>query len=116
MRREENQLSELNERPRAAVCTFIAAQRYNESEMSRLFESFDYLDRGWDVRMLESQSLRSVFVWLLILTFVLGAGFALTAYQVFQLHRFNWLEAANLLLWGVMALRYSRLVYRRLRR
>jgi hypothetical protein len=55
-------------------------------EMSRLFESFEFLDRGWDVRVLESQSLRSIFLWLLPLVFVLGADTALMAYQIFHLH------------------------------
>jgi hypothetical protein len=41
--------------------------------MSRLFESFEFLDRGWDVRVLESQSLRSIFLWLLPLVFSVGA-------------------------------------------
>jgi hypothetical protein len=82
--------------------------------MSRLFESFEYLDRGWDVRVLESQSLRSIFIWLLILTFVLGADVAVTAYQIFHLHRFNWTEAANMALVGVLGFRYSRLIYRKI--
>ena len=82
--------------------------------MSRLFESFEYLDRGWDVRVLENQSVRSIFVWLLLLAFVLGMDVSLTVYQVFRLHHFDWSEALNMLLVGILAARYSRLVYRRL--
>jgi hypothetical protein len=41
--------------------------------MSRIFESFEFLDKGWDIRALENQSVRSVFLWLLPLLFVLGA-------------------------------------------
>jgi len=80
--------------------------------MSRLFESFEYLDRGWDVRMLERQSLRSVFVWIVILAFVLGMDVAVTAYQILRTHHLNWSEGTNMLLVGVLAFRYSRLVYR----
>ena len=84
--------------------------------MSRLFESFEYLDRGWDVRALDNQSLRSLFVWLLVLAFVLGADVAIAAYQALHSHRFDWMEGGNMLLVGVLTFRYSRLVYRRLSR
>ncbi|MGA9977681.1 MAG: hypothetical protein WBQ08_03405 [Candidatus Sulfotelmatobacter sp.] len=82
--------------------------------MSRLFESFEYLDRGWDVRMLENCSLRRLFVWLMLLAFVLGMDVAVTAFQVFRFDRLNWAEALNLLTVGILAFRYSRLIYRRL--
>jgi len=82
--------------------------------MSRLFESFEYLDRGWDVRVLENCSLRSVFVWLLMLTFLLGMDVAITVYVAFRYHRFNLGEALNMLAVGILAIRYSRLIYRRL--
>lgn len=84
--------------------------------MSRLFESFEYLDRGWDVRVLENQSLRSIFVSLLLLVFFLGTDVAVTAYNVFRFHRFDWFEGTYMLFVGILALRYSRLVYRRLSR
>jgi hypothetical protein len=83
-------------------------------EMSRLFESFEFLDRGWDVRVLESQSLRSIFLWLLPLVFVLGADTALMTYQIFHLHRLNWSMVFNLPVLTLLAVRYARLVYRRL--
>jgi hypothetical protein len=82
--------------------------------MSRLFESFEFLDRGWDVRVLESQSLRSIFLWLLPLVFVLGADTALMTYQIFHLHRLNWSMVFNLPVLTLLAVRYARLVYRRL--
>ena len=56
--------------------------------MSRLFESFDFLHRGWDVRLLEAQSLRSVFVALLLHLFMLGVLIGITIYTIFHLHRF----------------------------
>lgn len=84
--------------------------------MSRLFESFEFLDRGWDVRALESQPLRSIFLWLLPQVFSLGAITALMAYQIFRLHRLNWLMVLNLAGLTVPALRYARLIYRRLGR
>jgi hypothetical protein len=84
--------------------------------MSRLFESFEFLDRGWDVRVLESQPLRSIFLWLLPVVFSLGAITALMAYSIFRLHRFNWLMVLNLAVLAVPAVRYARLIYRRLGR
>jgi hypothetical protein len=82
--------------------------------MSRLFESFEYLDRGWDVRVLENSSLRSVFLWLLILAFVLGMDAVVVAYQVAHFHRFNWSEALNIFVGCLLAVQYSRAFYRRL--
>ena len=84
--------------------------------MSRLFESFEFLDRGWDVRVLESQSLRSIFLWLLPLVFSVGAMTALMAYQIFRLHRSHWSMALNLAVQTFLAFRYARLIYRRLGR
>jgi hypothetical protein len=40
--------------------------------MSSPFTSFEFLNRGWDVRLLEGQSLRTVFVVLLVDLFMLG--------------------------------------------
>ena len=84
--------------------------------MSRMFESFEFLDRGWDVRVLESQPLRSIFLWLLPLVFSLGAITALMAYQIFHLHRLNWSMVLNLPVNTLLAFRYARLIYRRLGR
>jgi hypothetical protein len=84
--------------------------------MSRLFESFEFLDRGWDVRALENQSLRSVFLWLLPLMFVIGADTAVMTYQIFHLHHFNWSLVFNLPVLGLIAFRYARVIYRRLGR
>jgi hypothetical protein len=84
--------------------------------MSRLFESVEFLDRGWDVRVLENQSLRSVFLCLLVLAFILGGGTALAAYQVFHFHRFNWSIAIDFAVVGFLTFRYARMIYRRLGR
>ena len=83
--------------------------------MSRLFESFEFLDRGWDVRALESQSLRSLFLLLLLLVFLLGAATGLTLYKVIHLHRFNWSSIFNFVVLALLALRYTRLIYWRLK-
>jgi len=84
--------------------------------MSRLFESFEFLDRGWDVRALESQSLRSIFLWLLPLVFVLGADTFVMIYQLFHAHHLNWSMTFNLPVVALLAFRYARLIYRRLGR
>lgn len=89
--------------------------RYNKHKMSRLFESFEFLDRGWDVRVLENQSLRSVFLCLLPLVFVLGADAAIMAYQIFH-HHLNWSLVFDLAVLTLLAFRYGRIIYRRLGR
>jgi hypothetical protein len=91
-----------------------AGQRYNVHEMSRLFESVEFLDRGWDARVLETQSLRAVFLWLLAIVFLLGADAAFITYQVFHLHRLDWSIVLNLATLGFIAFRYARIIYRRL--
>jgi hypothetical protein len=83
--------------------------------MSCLFESFEFLDRGWHVRALENQSLRSVFVWLQLLVFVLGAATGLTAYQVLHLHRFDWSVIIKFGAAAFLTFRYTRMIYRRLK-
>jgi len=82
--------------------------------MSRLFESFEFLDSGWDIRAPENQSIRAVFLWLLPLLFLLGADTAITAYSILQLHRLNWTIVFNLPIAGLLSFRYARLIYRRL--
>jgi hypothetical protein len=82
--------------------------------MSRLFESFEFLDRRWEARVLEGMSLRSVFVWLLASLLLLGVDFALTTYDFFHLHRVNWPLASNLAIFGLSAFRFARIIYRSL--
>ena len=82
--------------------------------MSHLFESFKFMDRGWDVRALENQSLRSMFVCLLLALFMLGMLTSMMIYDVFRLHRFNWSNAILFLVFILPAFRLSRLIYRRL--
>jgi len=84
--------------------------------MSRLFESFEFLDRGWDIRALENQSLRSVFLWLLPPLFLLGADTVIETYVIFHSHRLNWPIVFNLPVIGLLAFRYARIIYRRLPR
>jgi len=84
--------------------------------MSRLFESFEFLDRGSDIRALENQSLRSVFLWLLLLLFPLGADTVIEVYVIFHFHRLNWPIVFNLPAVGLLAFRYARIIYRRLPR
>jgi hypothetical protein len=84
--------------------------------MSRLFTSFEFLNRGWDVRLLESQSLRSLFIVLLADMFMLGMVTFMTIYDGFRLHRFEWSNAILFLLFILPAVRYSLLIYRRLGR
>ncbi len=84
--------------------------------MSRLFTSFEFLNRGWDVRLLEGQSLRSVFVVLLVDLFMLGMVTFMMIYEGFRLHRFDWSNALLFLVFILPAFRYSLLIYRRLGR
>lgn len=82
--------------------------------MSRLFESFEFINRGWDVRFLESQSLRRAFVMLLLDLFMLGMGTGITIYGIFRFHRFDWSFAAVSLVFLLSVFRYVPLIYRRL--
>ena len=82
--------------------------------MSRPFESFEFLNRGWDVRVLEGISLRKLFVFVLLDVFMLGAGTAMLIYNGFRFHQFDWLNALLFLTFVLPIVRYSRLVYRRL--
>jgi hypothetical protein len=82
--------------------------------MSRLFESFEFLDRGWDIRILEGHSTRTLVLALIPSLFMLGMLTSAMLYSVFRLHRFNWAMAMLLPLICISAIRYSRLIYRRL--
>jgi hypothetical protein len=85
-------------------------------KMNRPFASFEFLNRGWDIRVLESQSLRSTFVVLLLDMFMLGMVTFMMIYEGFRLHRFNWSNAILFLVFLLPAFRYSLLIYRRLGR
>jgi hypothetical protein len=84
--------------------------------MSRLFESFDFQNRSWDVRVLESLSLRSVFVCAVASLFLLGFVVAVVTYEIVRLHRFEWSNFIILPIVGLTTFRCARLVYRRLER
>jgi hypothetical protein len=84
--------------------------------MSRPLESFEFLNRGWDIRILETQSLRSVFVVLLLDLFMLGILISMTVYEAVRLHRFNWSTAFLFPVLILAVFRYAPLVYRRLGR
>jgi len=82
--------------------------------MSRLFESFELLDRRWESRIRESMSLRSIFVWLLASLFLVSVEAALTTYNFFHLHRVSWPIVLNMAVFGLIAFRYARIIYRSL--
>jgi Ni/Fe-hydrogenase subunit HybB-like protein len=84
--------------------------------MSRPLESFEFLNRVWDIRVLETQSLRSVFVFLLLGMFVLGMLSSMTIYQAVHLHRFDWTAAFLSPVFILAAFRYAPVLYRRLGR
>lgn len=83
-------------------------------KVSRLLQSFEFLNRGWDVRLLENQSLRSIFIFLLVNVFLLGALIFMFIYEAVHIHRFDWLSALLLIVLGAPAYRYSSLIFRRL--
>jgi hypothetical protein len=84
--------------------------------MSRPFASFEFLNRAWDVRFLETQSLRSAFVWLLLDVFMLGAVIFMLVYELFRQHRFDWTAAMLVIGFGLTTVRIAPLLYRRLSR
>jgi hypothetical protein len=81
-----------------------------------MFESFEYLNRGWDIRTLETQSLRSVFVGLLLALFMLGMLTSLTIYEAVRLRRINWSAVFLFPVFILAVFRYAPLLYRRLGR
>jgi len=82
--------------------------------MSRLFESFEFLDRGAESRIRESMSLRSIFFSLLASLLILGVEAALTTYEFFHLHRVSWPIVLNMAFFGLFAFRFARIIYRSL--
>jgi len=82
--------------------------------MSHPFESFEFLSRGWDIRLLEGLSLRKVFAFLLLDTFLLGALSFSMIYEGFRSHRVDWASAIIALTAALSVFRYTGVVYRRL--
>ena len=74
------------------------------------------LNQSRDVRLLEHNSLRSVYVWVLVLVFLFGANAALTMYQAFRFHRVGVPESVVLPLLGILILRLARIIYRQISR
>jgi hypothetical protein len=79
-----------------------------------LTESFSSNNR--DARLLEHNSPRKLFVWLLLLVFLFGANTGLTVYHTVRLHRFDWSDGTVLPLLGFLVLRLARTVYHQLAR
>lgn len=79
-----------------------------------LFESFHDLDRSWDERELEHQSLRSVFSLLLVMMFLLGVIVFMVVYRAVHLHRFEWSQILALAAIAIPCFRSARIIYRRL--
>lgn len=82
--------------------------------MSRLFESFEFLNRGWDVRVLEGQPPRTIFVFLLIDVFLLGAFTLMVIVNSVHMQRFEWGRGFLILTFILPVVRYSHLIWRRL--
>jgi hypothetical protein len=89
---------------------------YNDAQMSRPLESFEFLNRGWDIRILEQMSLRSLFVILLIDVFMLGMLGSVVIYGLVRFNRFEWSNVIVLLFFVLSVCRYSPIIYRRLER
>lgn len=80
-----------------------------------LFESFNTLGRSWDERVMEHQSLRSVFVWLALALLLLGGQITIIVYQIFH-HRFDWTNLPGVVALSLLCFFYSRAFYRKLGR
>ena len=78
------------------------------------FESNSSLARRQDERLLEHNSARALFIWLLVLLFLFGANASLTMYQAFRLHRFDAPSMLPLLVLGILVVRLARVIYRQL--
>jgi len=75
--------------------------------MSEMFRTFSD-------RVLEGQSLRSLFLWLLAIVFALGISVGTILYEALRQHRFNWSFLLSALMSGVVAFVYARILYSRL--
>ena len=82
--------------------------------MTPLFHSFEYLNRSRDERVLETQSVRAVFTWLVVTVFMLGAMSVMTIYEAVRLHRIDWTGIFLIVMFGGMALQNGSLIYRHL--
>ena len=72
------------------------------------------MNRGWDIRVLESRSLRSLFIVLLVDSFMLGMLAFMMVYEIVRRHRFDWSTAVLLPVFILSLVRYAPLIYRRL--
>jgi hypothetical protein len=77
---------------------------------------FDTIEKRWDERAMEGQSMRAVFLWLISCALVLGAGFGIVLYDLFHLQRLNWYGTLSFVATGLIFLRYGLAFYRRLGR
>jgi hypothetical protein len=82
----------------------------------RLLESFSSMNRTREDRLVEHNSPRKLFVWLLLIMLLLGGNATLTAYLAFRNHRFDWAESTVLPLLVVLAVPLFRAIYRQLGR
>ena len=77
---------------------------------------FESIDKSWDERAVEGQSLRRMFVWLLSWALILGAGIAMMLHAFVHSHRFDWYSAFSFAGLGLVFVLYARAFYRRLDR
>jgi hypothetical protein len=82
--------------------------------VSRPLESFDFMNRSWDVRLFEKQSPRSIFVLLLLDVFMLGVLTSMIVFDAVRFHRIDWSIALLLPVFVLPIIRYSPVIYRRL--
>ena len=81
-----------------------------------LFESLGLMNRTREDRLLEHNSPRSIFIWLLLLIFLLGANAGLALYSAVRLHRFVWAEVSALPMLVIIVGPLIRTIYRQLDR
>ena len=79
-----------------------------------MFESLEQSGRTWDERLMEGQSMRRVFLLLIVLAFALGARICVTLYKVVHLHRFDWEGELSFFVLALLFLRVGLAFYRRL--
>jgi len=72
------------------------------------------MNRGWDIRLFENLSARTVFLMLMIDVFVLGMICSMLLYDGVRLHRFELTNAILFVVFFLSVFRYSGAVYRRL--
>jgi hypothetical protein len=81
-----------------------------------MFEFLQRTGKSWDDRVLEGQSMRRVFVWLMLAATSVGGGISMMLYKLIRFHRIDWFNQLSFLPAVLLIVHYGIAFYRRLER